>query len=68
MIQDGINGLLAKAGSPESFADKLVTLIDDPNLRRTLGAAARRTAEEEYTDTRVAKLAEEIYRECLKRQ
>jgi glycosyltransferase involved in cell wall biosynthesis len=67
LIQNGVNGLLAKPESPQSFAAQLETLIDNPALRQTLGAAARRTVEQSYTDTHAAVLADALYRECIGR-
>lgn len=47
IIQDGVNGFLA--GSTQEWVDKLARLIEDPELRRTMGIAARRTVEERYS-------------------
>ena len=47
LIQHGRNGLLA--ATENDWLDQLCMLIDDPVLRRRLGAAARRTVEESYS-------------------
>jgi glycosyltransferase involved in cell wall biosynthesis len=41
LIQDGVNGLLCLPENPECLAQKLDTLIEDPELRKKLGNAAR---------------------------
>jgi glycosyltransferase involved in cell wall biosynthesis len=47
LIQDGVNGSLASTEA--EWIDKLSRLIDDPELRRRLGAAGRKTIEERYS-------------------
>jgi starch synthase len=41
IIHDGSTGLLVTPGDPDALATTLLTLAADPDLRRTLGAAAR---------------------------
>ncbi len=47
IIEDGVNGFLAS--SDAEWVDKLGRLLGDPDLRRRLGAAGRRTIEERYS-------------------
>ena len=47
IIKDGVNGFLA--ADEGQWIDKLSLLIEDPGLRRSLGAAARKTVEEKYS-------------------
>jgi glycosyltransferase involved in cell wall biosynthesis len=47
LIRDGENGFLA--GSTDEWVEKLRTLLDDAELRRTMGGAARVTIEREYS-------------------
>jgi glycosyltransferase involved in cell wall biosynthesis len=55
LIADGKNGLIAKSGDAQSFVRQLEKMIEDGPLRTRLGAAARRTVEERYTDTGIAR-------------
>jgi glycosyltransferase involved in cell wall biosynthesis len=66
LIQHGVNGLLAKSESPESFSKQIEALILDEQLRRRLGSEARRTIEQRYTDDRIARMTIEVYQRCLK--
>ena len=50
IIQDGVNGFLAD--SSEEWYDRLVTLIDNPELRASMGQAARQTVEAHFSLTR----------------
>lgn len=47
IVQDGVNGFLA--GGVEEWVEKLSRLIDDADLRRRMGQAARTTVEERYS-------------------
>ena len=47
IIQDGVNGFLAS--NEEEWTAALKRLIADPDLRRRIGAAGRRTIEERYS-------------------
>ena len=44
-IQNGVNGLLCEPGNAECLAKKITCLIEDPELREKLGAAARNSYE-----------------------
>lgn len=45
IIQDGTTGFLVSPGDPEAMAERLLELVESPELRRTMGRAARRNAE-----------------------
>ena len=47
ILQDGVNGFLAS--SKNEWVEKISRLIEDPDLRRRLGAEARRTVERDYS-------------------
>lgn len=49
IIQDGVNGFLA--ASHQEWCGKLLSLIQDPALRRKIGMAGRETVEAEYSLT-----------------
>ncbi len=66
LIEDGRNGLVAKSGDAAAFARQLERMIEDRALRERLGSAARRTLEERYTDTAIAKQSLEYWKKALK--
>ena len=47
IIQDGMNGFLAS--DEEEWFQRLSVLIENPNLRKSLGFAGRKTVEERYS-------------------
>jgi glycosyltransferase involved in cell wall biosynthesis len=65
LVIDGEVGLVVPPRNPEAMAAALTRLIDDPNLRKRLGIAARRRVIDHFsTKERIEKL-EALYREVL---
>lgn len=62
LIEHGVNGLIAPAGNATAFVDALSECVESAALRETLGAAARRTVEQRFTDTIVAERSLDVYR------
>ncbi|MCC6486630.1 MAG: glycosyltransferase [Candidatus Hydrogenedentes bacterium] len=58
LVEDGVSGFLVPPGDASSLADRMRTLLDNPDLRNRMGAAGRAKIEREF-DTRqeVAKIA-----------
>lgn len=61
LLRHGENGLLVRPDDAESLAHSLLGLLDDPGLRRRLGAAAREDVLERYALPRVAQRYSELY-------
>lgn len=62
VVTDGENGLLVNFRSPEHIAFRIGEALDDPELRKRLGEAARRTAREKYdTQDRLREQINMIY-------
>ena len=58
VVQHGVNGFLAN--TTEEWAEALRTLATDPDLRRRMGAEARRTVEDRYSTAIVGPRLAEI--------
>lgn len=65
LIRDGENGLLVPAKDPRALANALHRLATDPALRHRLGAAARRDAEEIYSEQAVGTAIVALYQALL---
>lgn len=65
LIEHRGNGLLARTDDAGSFVAALKELVEDAELRERLGAGARRTVEERYTDVEVARQTIEVYQEAI---
>ncbi len=59
IIRDGEDGLLVRSGDSAAVARGLIRLIEDTDLRRSMGAAARRNAER-YAPEHIARRYEEL--------
>lgn len=64
-IEDGVTGLLAEAGNPADFAEKIIRLHNAPQLRKTLGDNARKAVEEKFTWDMTAKQTEELIKSII---
>lgn len=67
-VQHGRNGVVVEADGPEAYAAAIVELLADPARRRRLGAAARRTVEDEYGWERVVDQVEATYHTVVRRR
>jgi len=66
IIQDGENGLLAKANDVETFSEKLISLLQDKEKRLSMGLRGREFAKNTFQKERLVKDVEDLYEECLK--
>jgi rhamnosyl/mannosyltransferase len=60
---DGVTGLTVPPNDPAALAVALNALLDDPERRATMGAAARRRVREEFSVELMARRTLEVYRE-----
>jgi glycosyltransferase involved in cell wall biosynthesis len=67
IIEDGHSGKLVPVGDPESLAEAINDLLDNPLERSRLGRNALVAARERYSLARMASDTERIYREVLAR-
>ena len=44
LVEDQVNGMFAKADDPQDIADKIIYLIEHPEIREKFAAAGRETA------------------------
>ena len=65
LILNRTNGLLARNGDADSFAEGLEELIEAHPLRERLGATARRTVEQRLTDVETARRIADVYGQAL---
>lgn len=65
IIEDGLSGKLVPVGDPESLAEAINDLLDDPLERSRLGRNAMLAARQRYSLARMANDTERVYREVL---
>ena len=66
LITDGTDGISFRTGDPTDLADKLVTLCNNPELRRNLALEARNTIRDKFDISRVVRENAGVYTELLK--
>ena len=67
IIEDGKNGLLVPTGDPESMAGKILRLLEDGELRASLGAAAAGRVER-FSRERMIEKYENLFAELLEEE
>jgi glycosyltransferase involved in cell wall biosynthesis len=67
VVEDGVTGLLAPSGGHEALARQVLRLADDADLRRTMGEAGRRRAEERFNEEEMLGAYRRVYREMIER-
>lgn len=65
IIDDGVDGLLIPPKDPRALADRILRLLCDPELRRRIGAAARRKVEANFDIREMTARMARIYQELL---
>jgi glycosyltransferase involved in cell wall biosynthesis len=61
LIEDGVSGLLVPPNDEKALAAAIARLLDDVDLCRAFGAAARRRVEERFDITRNAARYAELF-------
>jgi glycosyltransferase involved in cell wall biosynthesis len=64
IVVDGVTGFLTPARDARALANRINQLIDSPHLRREMGSAGRRRAEEEYSLPRFHAAYRKLYLEA----
>jgi glycosyltransferase involved in cell wall biosynthesis len=66
-VEDGVNGCLVAPGDPDALARTILELYQQPERRRRLGAAARRTVAARYSLEAMLQRLEELYLDLWRR-
>jgi len=67
LIDDGLNGFLARNGTPMEYFDIMLRLLNDPELEWSVGDEARRTVEREYSADRLYETMVKHYESVIER-
>jgi glycosyltransferase involved in cell wall biosynthesis len=54
VIDDGVNGYLVHPTQHKAYANRIVTLLESPDLRNQFGLSARKSVIEKFSTTTVA--------------
>ncbi len=65
MVEDGVTGFLVPPASPEALAERIITLLHSPDLRKSMGAAARARAFDRNHPGQILSQYELAYRDLV---
>lgn len=65
VIEDGKHGLIFDVMDAEDLAKKISILMNDPDMRKRMGAEGRKKVEEQFIISKVADQVEKVYEELL---
>jgi spore coat protein SA len=69
VVRDGVNGLLLEQkDDPVELAEKIIRLLGDPDLRKTLGQQGRDRVVNHFSWDKIARDLEEFYDEVLEQR
>lgn len=63
MIKDGVNGFLVKPGSSGDLSEKIVSLVNDESLRRSMGMEGRKMVEGTFTLDKMVNSHREFFKQ-----
>ncbi|RMH74868.1 MAG: glycosyltransferase family 1 protein [Calditrichaeota bacterium] len=65
IVQEGENGFVVPARDAEAMAERILRLVEQPELRRRMGDTARRMAEERFSYPVLVEKTLEVYEKAL---
>ena len=65
LVEDGVNGFLVPFGDIESFADKIIYLMYNPEVAKEMGKRGREKILKEFSLDKVIKDMKKLYKEIL---
>ena len=61
LVTDGFNGYVADPGSPQAYADKVIHLLRNPNLKQEMGLRGRQRVKEWFNVQDVTTQLEQVF-------
>ncbi len=61
LVEDGVSGFLVRPGRLDQLTDRLARLLEDPELRSSMGRAGRSRVASEYDLERNARMLAELF-------
>ena len=65
LVENEVNGMVTELGNQESIARGLVRVLEDPQARKRMGAAARQRMLEQFSTPKVVDCYETLFAECV---
>lgn len=68
VVKDGECGYIVPAKHPEEFAKRIIELLSDEEMRKTMGAKGRERIEKSYSIESMVKKTEQVYQALLEKK
>lgn len=68
VVVDGVTGILVPPRDPDALAEAILRLLRDPDLRRSMGQAARARIEQHFSIEETVRRTEELYTTLLEQK
>ena len=65
LVEDGVNGFLVPFGDIEAFSDKIIYLMDNPEVAKEMAKRGREKIVKEFSLDTVLKEMKKLYKEIL---
>jgi len=66
VVEDKVTGFLVPAANPQKLTEAILNLLDDKELARNFGRAAKQRVQDRFDITKIARQLECLYRKALK--
>lgn len=66
VLRNGDNGFLVPSRNPDAIADRILFLIENPGEARRIGVAARKSAEDRFSEFSMVRNVEKLVEDCLR--
>jgi glycosyltransferase involved in cell wall biosynthesis len=67
LVKDGVTGFLTPPGEPAPMAQKIVTLLSQPDLARTMGTEGRKFFQATFSLDKMVAETEQVYQGLLRK-
>ena len=65
LVADGVNGRLVPSGDSQAMAKEITRLLQESDMRRTMGGKGRERIEQEFTFSAQMQQYRQLFRECM---
>lgn len=65
LVEDGVNGFLVQFGDNDVLAEKMIYLMEHPEIAKEIGMKGREKVEREFSLNVILPQMEKLYREML---
>lgn len=65
IVENGVTGILVPPNNPKEFADAIIKLIEDENLRKEMGKNGRKIVNDKFNSKKITDQTIELYQQVI---